>query len=204
MSSPTFLSLARTALTALCLVVSHAFASSVLQQPIETLIEESPLVFEGKVTAIRTESTGKRVYTWITLDVLDVIKGDYADDQIALRYLGGTAGGVTMRVSDQTMPAHGEQGIYFMESLDTRTVHPLKGWGQGHFILDRDPTRGEYVVRNSEGKVVTGLSREKQPRPNALNAKSAGGVTTAERGAQESQAAMTRETFKAFIQEVSR
>ena len=203
MPTPRLLPLLCSTLLALCLAGTGALASSVLQQPIETIIEESPLIFEGKVTAIQTQGSGKRVYTWITFDVLDVIKGAYAERRIKLRYLGGTADGVTVQVTDQTMPAYGEQGIYFLESLDTLTLHPLQGWGQGHFILDHDPARNTYIVRNSEGRVVTGLSREGRKGLGNLNAKSAAGVHTSDARTTSTalQSAVTRETFKAFIKE---
>ncbi len=100
--------------TSMFTFASAAYASSVVQRSIVGIIEQSPLVFEGKVTAINVEENGKRIFTWVTFDVLDVVKGSYSESQIHLRYTGGSSGGKTLTVVDQTIPSFGEHGIYFL------------------------------------------------------------------------------------------
>ncbi len=186
-----------------CLAVAGtpAIASSVLQRPIAEIIETSPLVFEGRVTAIAVESPAKKIYTWVTFEILDVIKGDYQDSHMSIRYLGGSAGGRALRVSDQTIPEIGEHGIYFLESREGDTVHPLKGWGQGHFILKRESSSGDYVVQDSQKRAVRGFSSvDKQAVK--LNAATAAGVMLMEGpSANDADKPLTRGEFKAFIRE---
>ena len=184
---------------------SAAYASSVVQRSIVEIVKQSPLVFEGKVSAINVEANGKRIFTWITFDVLDVVKGSYSEPQIHLRYTGGSSGDKTLTVGDQTMPSFGEHGIYFSESLDNRTVHPLKGWGQGHFILEPDPATGELNVLNSQQKMITGLSTLKVGHVKKLDAKTAAGVkTTRKSEADGGDKPITRREFKQFITEAAK
>lgn len=157
--------LIKTTVAALIIVATSAFtiqsatASSVLQQPIDVLAKTSELVFEGTVVGIRSEAINKRIYTFVTFDVSDIVKGQYDQTSIELRYLGGTANGTTMSVGDMTIPGYGEHGVYFVEDLNGNNVHPLRGWGQGHFLVKQNG--GNQSIFNSQGKAVTAISTGK-------------------------------------------
>lgn len=157
--------LIKTTVAALIIVATSAFtiqsatASSVLQQPIDVLAKTSELVFEGTVVGIRSEAINKRIYTFVTFDVSDIVKGQYDQTSIELRYLGGTANGTTMSVGDMTIPSYGEHGVYFVEDLNGNNVHPLRGWGQGHFLVKQNG--GNQSIFNSQGKAVTAISTGK-------------------------------------------
>src|SRR5262249_21258907 len=118
-----------------------AFASSVLQVSFEDLVRTSELVFEGRVINKRAE-VDKRgsIKTYVTFEILDVVKGTHSGRTLELPYLGGTANGLTMEVSDMQQPDVGEHGVYFVESTSNPPVHPLVGWDQGHFLLRTDQT----------------------------------------------------------------
>lgn len=144
---------------AMALPAMNVSASSVAQKSIGDLATSSNLVFEGQVVGIRSEAIGKKVYTYVTFDVSDVVRGKYIEEQVELRYLGGTANGVTMKVGDMSLPSYGERGIYFVESLKGKTVHPLRGWGQGHFII-KQGSDGDRVY-NSLGQAITEIKTGK-------------------------------------------
>ena len=133
----------------LLMPISYGNAASVLEVSMDEMLQESQFVFEGTVTAIEArENSQKRIHTYVTFEIKDIIKGEYQSNIITLSFLGGTVGDVTMSVSDMRLPQKGEHGIYFVESLERLQVNPLYGWSQGHFIVERDVTGNERVMTN--------------------------------------------------------
>lgn len=133
----------------LLMPISYGDASSVREVSLNEMLQQSQFVFEGTVTAIEArENSQKRIHTYVTFEIKDIIKGKYHSNIITLSFLGGTVGDVTMAVSDMRLPQEGEHGIYFVESLERLQVNPLYGWSQGHFIVERDVTGIERVMTN--------------------------------------------------------
>ncbi len=128
---------------------TYGHASSVREVSLNEMIQKSQFVFEGTVTVIEARGNSqKRIHTYVTFEITDVIKGEYPRKTITLRFLGGTVGGVTLAVSDMQLPQEGEHGIYFVESLERLQVHPLYGWSQGHFIVEHDATGIQRIMTN--------------------------------------------------------
>ena len=141
----------------LLMPISFGHASSVREVSMNEMLQQSQFVFEGTVTAIEArQNSQKRIHTYVTFEITDIIKGEYSGNIITLRFLGGTVDDVTMVVSDMQLPQEGEHGIYFVESLERFQVNPLYGWSQGHFIVERDGTGSERVMTN-RGLPVTGV-----------------------------------------------
>jgi hypothetical protein len=182
------------------LVSASALPSSVLQRPISTITQTSPLVFEGRVAGLTTEQSGKFIYTWVEFEVIEVIKGDYTGSSLSVRYLGGQRDGKRLEVGDMQLPAFGEQGIYFLESLSQLTPHPLRGWGQGHFII-RQHKSGARQVYTSRGERVTGLNAKTADTRRSLNAFRAGGVEVSNAADAEPTQSVSVDQFKTFIRE---
>lgn len=142
----------------LTIPIQYGNATSVLQVSLDEIIQKSQFVFEGKVTSLETEKNSqKRIHTYITFEITDIIKGEYNSNIIKLRFLGGTVGDLTLAVGDMQYPKEGEHGIYFVESLDRFQVNPLYGWSQGHFLVERDAKGIERVLTN-KGLPVTGVT----------------------------------------------
>ena len=114
-----------------------AQASSVMQTNLDQQVQESALIFEGRVVSSvsRLSAQSGQPFTYFTFEVLDVIKGRYTDNTIELGFLGGLKNGRILRVTDMRFPDVGEEGIYFVESLQLQQVHPFFGWHQGHYKL---------------------------------------------------------------------
>jgi len=137
------------------MTIANGKASSVLEVSLDEMLQQSQLVFEGTVTAINAkEDSQKRIHTYVTFEINDIIKGKYPGNTLTLRFLGGTVDGLTMTVSDMRLPQQGEHGIYFVESVERYQVNPLYGWSQGHFIVERDDTGIGRITTNRRLPVV--------------------------------------------------
>src|SRR6056297_1121271 len=96
---------------------STGHGGSVLQITMDEMLTGSEFVFEGWVLSVESKQTGpKRIHTFVTCEIKEIIKGEYPEQTITLRFLGGTVGNRTMAVSDIQVPRDGERGIYFVES----------------------------------------------------------------------------------------
>jgi hypothetical protein len=135
-----------------------ANATTVLQLSFEEVVDSAELIFEGRVTDVEAVQTGPRsIHTKVTFEVISVIKGNYANTFITLQFLGGEVDGRSLVVQGMQMPAYGDTGIFFVESLQDTLIHPLVGWSQGHFLLETDAS-GERRVLTADHAPVTGIA----------------------------------------------
>ena len=146
---------------------SAAHGTSVRAVDMAEMLEQSALVFEGRVISLqaRQDSGTGIIHTYVIFEVLDVLKGEYSNNTIELSFSGGTVGGATLAVGDMQMPAKGEKGVYFVESLQRRQVHPLYGWSQGHFVVVVDERGVERVLTKTKRPVVSMQYRSQIRRP---------------------------------------
>ena len=71
--------------------ISNGNAASVREVSMDEMLQQSQFVFEGTVTAIEArENSQKRIHTYVTFEIKDIIKGEYHSNIITLRFLGGT------------------------------------------------------------------------------------------------------------------
>src|SRR5205823_4704655 len=66
------------------------------------LLGFSDVVITGAVVAVSTGWDGRTVYTYVTLDVEDVIKGWLPERQIVLKQLGGRADELALIIGGQS------------------------------------------------------------------------------------------------------
>lgn len=187
---------------------SWAHAAGVRQVAMDEMIQQSRLVFEGEVMDLVSVETGpRRIHTHVTFRILDIIKGDYLQNTITLRFLGGTVGNLTMGVSDMKFPLPGEHGIYFVESLERMQIHPLFGWSQGHFVVRPDRTGTDRVLTASQAPVTAVIqnrsAQQSDPGPAGVMPLSTGvarGVVAYGDGMEEN--ALTTEEFKKSLRDI--
>ena len=135
--------------------ISYGNAASVREVTITEMLQECQFVFEGKVVSTEAkEDSNKRIHTFVTFGIQEIIKGEHPDNTITLSFLGGTVGDVTMMVSEMKLPEVGEHGVYFVESIKRRQMNPLYGWSQGHFLVEADDTGTERILTRSKQPVT--------------------------------------------------
>ena len=147
-----------------CCFFATAFSSTVRQVTITEMVNASELIFEGQVISevSRWTPDNTQIRTYVSFQVVEVIKGDHPGGTIELSFQGGTVGDLTLSVSDMHLPQPGEQGIYVVDSLTRRQVHPFYGWDQGRFLLTSGPD-GADIVTTWDGRKIIALLPEQEP-----------------------------------------
>jgi hypothetical protein len=173
--------------------------SSVLQMGLSEILGASELVFEGRVigTQVRPSPDERRIYTYVTFRVLDVLKGDPPGETVRLRFLGGTWRGLSMKVTDMQIPQLGELGVYFVESTRRLQVNPLFGWDQGHYVVHVDAADGQEKLYTVGMRPITGFVTEPSQASRGLSKGYALGLAVPETTAPGS--ALTLDEFKAGL-----
>ena len=170
------ISLSRAILLGVLVFASTAQATSVAEITLEEMLQQSALVFEGEVTRVQVKENSRRdIQTLVTFEIIDVIKGEVKGNKLTLAFLGGASAGRRLSVSDMHMPVLNERGIYFVESLQRNQVHPLYGWSQGHFRIEKSPAGTERVMTRS-GRPVKGIEHTNGRRSGRLSNGAARGL----------------------------
>ncbi len=183
------------------------YATSLFSLSIDEVAEDAELIFEGSVLSreARVDTASGIIYTYVTFSVGEVIKGNYSGEQLELRFTGGEVNGEIVEVSGLTLPAAGEQGIYFVESLYRDLVNPLLGWSQGHYlIVEQD---GEQQITTNDRQPITSVQPQAQVpatlrRPQRIidgKHAAATGVVTSNAAALSVERPLTPAQFKARI-----
>ena len=140
----------------LIFILHNAESTSVLGVSLEDMLNNSDFVFEGQVINVKSRWTNNRnnIHTFITFEIIDVIKGNYKRQQIELSFAGGTVDGVSLNIGNMHFPELGEKGIYFVESLSRTQVNPLYGWSQGHLLIMKDDAGVDRVTTERKKPVM--------------------------------------------------
>ena len=121
----------------LLLLATVTQATTIAGMPIDSIVNDAELVFEGRVLshlAERESGTGI-INTYVTFQVIDVISGEYDAGQLELKFTGGEYLGEMVKVTGLRIPSVDEEGIYFVESMSRKLINPLLGWSQGHYVI---------------------------------------------------------------------
>src|SRR5258708_35349343 len=99
------------------------------------LLAFSDVVVTGTVAAVSTGWDARTVYTYVTLDVGDVIKGWVPERQIILKRLGGRVDDLALIVGGQAAFTVGERVLVFLEARrGDRTLATTALW-QGKWTI---------------------------------------------------------------------
>ena len=187
------------------LLVSPLWATTILGMNIDEVAQGAELIFEGEVVEhnVRENAAGM-IVTYVTFRIEELIKGEYDEPLLELKFTGGRLSGQIMEIKGLRIPSPNEEGIYFVESVDRNLVNPLLGWSQGHYLIyDQN---GERKVSTVNDRPVTDvLSTQSVPvalrRPVSVidgDTDPATGVV-APSGTLDPDQALTTESFKAKI-----
>jgi hypothetical protein len=187
------------------LLVSPLWATTILGMNIDEVAQGAELIFEGEVVEhnVRENAAGM-IVTYVTFRIEELIKGEYDEPLLELKFTGGRLGGQIMEISGLRIPSPNEEGIYFVESVNRNLVNPLLGWSQGHYLIYEES--GERRVSTVNDRPVTDvLSTQSVPvalrKPVSVidgDTEPATGVVVSSDSPDPDQA-LTTESFKAKI-----
>lgn len=110
------------------------------------LVAFADVILTGQVTQVAAGWDHGVIYTYITLDVGDVLKGWVPERQIVLKQLGGRVGDLALMIGGQAAFRRGEQVLAFLEARPRdRTLSTTALW-QGKWNIDTDSATGQKVA----------------------------------------------------------
>ena len=104
-----------------------------------TVAAFADVIITGRVVAVTTgwDSQVNTIYTYVTVDVTEVLKSDIPETRITIKQLGGVAGGFGLSITDQATFIVGEEVLLYSKLVRV-TAHstPLRyGRVSGRFNL---------------------------------------------------------------------
>ena len=141
------------------LVVWHTRVEALIamQRTLAELVGLADCVLIGTVTRVTSAlgANGERIYTYVTLMDLKVIKGEVSDTQYVLRVRGGVVDRQGEFYPGLPQLKEGERYILFVQG-NFRNLFPVVGLAQGVFRVEWDPQRQQEVVRTLQDPAHAG------------------------------------------------
>lgn len=142
-------------LTAIVALVSSGQATTVIAPTFDELVNQAEVIFQGKVTDVRSMWAGeggqRHIVSYVTFAIEDGLKGNLGQSY-TIRMLGGTVDGETMQVSDAPRFAVGDKDILFVQNNGSQFI-PLVGIMHGRFHVQREQSGRESVLNNEDEPV---------------------------------------------------
>lgn len=177
------------------------------RQDLTWLLENSPLVFLGRLSDRRTgQDRRELIVTHNHFEIEDVLIGDFPERRITLTTLGGALGDETLRVSHMPEFAEGQRYLIFTDPSRT-TYNPITGNENGVFLVTEDSGVYTYAgisvagIENGivqlGGETIEGLFEQdpRGPVPLRENPQTEGEIVSAERTELPHRPAIRLEEF---------
>lgn len=128
---------------------SLASATTVQKFTISDLAKKSETIAVARVDDVssRWDDNHKEIYTYISLKVLDGIKGSRKNDVLTIRQIGGSAEGKISVVPGMPTFNKGEEVVVFLSPKDRAGYPWVMGLQQGKYTVSMD-ANGFKQVRN--------------------------------------------------------
>jgi hypothetical protein len=138
---------------------THVEALTTIQRTFAELVGLADCVLIGTVTRVTStlEADGEKIYTYVTLANLEVIKGEVTDTQYVLRVRGGSVDTQGEFYPGIPQLQAGGRYILFVQG-NFRDLFPVVGLAQGVFRVEWDQERQQDVVRPFQDPTQTRTS----------------------------------------------
>ena len=139
-----------------------SFATTVITPSDDDMVIGARAILRGKVVAIESsfDAQTERIYTYITIKVQEVLKGQITERRVVLKELGGQVGDRTTVIYGNPQFKKGEKVLLY---LDTWADGSLRTYQMflGKFNIVRDDLTGrEVAVRSSPDENTTVLKNQ--------------------------------------------
>lgn len=142
-------------ITVLVVILSSLFtteATTLLKMDLNELISRADLIVIGKAGTYSSQSDNGEIFTYTTFTVEQVIKGDVATKEVAVKTPGGEKDGIVMEVPGAPQLTAGGAYVLFLYSNTDKYMSNIVGW-QGKYTVDND-------IVQENGKSVTEFVNE--------------------------------------------
>lgn len=142
-----------------------AQASIVLQLSDQEMTTQAHRIVRGKVVRKYSvwEKADRRIYTYVTIAVLDMIKGIANTSEVVIRQVGGTANGLGMHVPGTASFKLGEEVLVFLEKSRDSSHHLVMGMSYGKYQVVTDAkTQVRTLHRDLHGVSLAKWNEEKK------------------------------------------
>ncbi len=142
------------------------------------LVERADCVLIGTVMRVTTAvgADGEKIYTYVTLADLEVLKGEVPDTSYVLRVRGGVVDTQAEVYPGLPQLEAGGRYILFVQG-NFRDLFPVVGLHQGVFRVGWDSARQQEVVRPLQDEAHTSSSAERLLDSQSRSARPEDGVT---------------------------
>lgn len=135
------------ALSITLMMLASASATTLLKLDLETLTSKSEAIVQGTVSEIEYTKQDGRIYTYITLNVKEVLKGSQGMKEVQFRVLGGRVGDLITVVHGTPQFQQDEEVLVFLERPLADKPLVVTGMVQGKFHVAVGPDQQtEYIV----------------------------------------------------------
>lgn len=136
---------------ALAAATLEARATTAVQITMEQQVEQARAICIGTCTRIESRKVGDRVFTYITLDVHDVLKGPVAVGRLVIKQAGGEAGDLGEWISGSPRFDVGRDSLVFLAS-NGDGAYVVDGLFMGNFYLGTGPDGSVWIERDTGGE----------------------------------------------------
>ena len=132
---------------------SLASATTVQKFTIRELAAKSDAIVTAKVEdqSSRQDASNKEIYTYITVSVLQSVKGAQGEKTITIRQLGGSVGNLISVVPGMPSFKNGEEVVLFLSAKDRAGYPWVMGLQQGKYSIVTDDNGLKHVRNELDG-----------------------------------------------------
>ena len=114
------------------LLVVPAWATTVIRMDLQTLVQESDSIVQGRVEHVdaQWDDQKKTIFTYVFVRVHDPLKGDFRPT-VLIRQLGGKVGDMNLSIIGMPAFRSGEEVIVFLKSNPIEATYHVVGLTQG-------------------------------------------------------------------------
>ena len=117
------------------------------------LADSSALVVTGRVATVAMADEGSGIYTYVTLEVQDVLKGRVPSPAIVIKQLGGAAGNVALHIAGQARFTAGDDVLVFLAVRPRDGTLYTVGLSSGVWRLARSLQSGQLMAAQG-GQII--------------------------------------------------
>jgi hypothetical protein len=158
----------RLIILSICLLslAQSARATTVIRPPDDDMIVGARAIITGKVLQIESaiDERQDRIYTYITVRVTEVIKGQISERKIILKEFGGIVGDRVSVVYGNPRFARGEKVLLYLGTHNDGSLRTYQLFLGKFSIVTDEATAKRFAVRDNGGENVSVLTTPGQPQ----------------------------------------